>query len=166
MAIVQTNINYTYEIMRSDLYQLNYTYPFLQTQSIGYSVLGKTLPVVRLGRGQKHVFYSASFHANEWITSVLLMKFIEDYAVSYVRDFRLLGYRVRDLFNFASIYIMPMVNPDGVDLLTDYYSPTSAIYHSFQNIANNFPNIPFPSGWKANFNGVDLENLQPVRKAL
>ena len=62
MAIVQTNINYTYEVMRSDLYNLISTYPFLQMQNVGYSVLGKSLPVIRLGRGPKQVFYSGSFH--------------------------------------------------------------------------------------------------------
>lgn len=62
-SIVQTNINYTYSIMRSDLYELNITYPFLQIDTVGYSVLGKPIPVVRLGRGPKQVFYSASFHA-------------------------------------------------------------------------------------------------------
>ena len=48
MAIVQTNINYTYEIMINNLHDLNNKYPFLQIQTIGYSVLGKPLPVIRL----------------------------------------------------------------------------------------------------------------------
>lgn len=61
MAIVQTNINYTYEIMRSDIYELNITYPFIQVQNIGFSVLGKQLPIIRLGRGTKEVFYSSFF---------------------------------------------------------------------------------------------------------
>lgn len=159
MAIVQTNVNYTYEKMRSDLYQLNSTYPFLQVQWVGYSVLGKPLPVIRLGRGAKQVFYSASFHANEWITTVILMKFIEDYSSAYVNNGSLLGYYVKNLFLSTSIYIMPMVNPDGVDLVTGYYPIDSDIYHSFQSIASRYPDIPFPNGWKANFNGVDL-NLQ------
>lgn len=46
--IVNTNINYTYEIMMSNLHELNTKYPFLQVQNVGYSVLGKALPVVRL----------------------------------------------------------------------------------------------------------------------
>ena len=166
MAIVQTNNNYTYEIMRSDIYELNITYPFLQVQNIGFSVLGKQLPIIRLGRGEKEVFYSASFHANEWITSVVLMKFIEDYCIAYTNNSNLFGYNIRNLFRTVSIYIMPMVNPDGVNLVTGAYDMNSSIFRSFKNISDKYPAIPFPNGWKANSNGVDLKNYQPIRKVL
>ena len=48
MAIVQTNINYTYETMMYNLHELNNIYSFLQIQNTGYSVLGKKIPVIRL----------------------------------------------------------------------------------------------------------------------
>lgn len=163
MAIVKTNINYTYETMISDLHKLNTTYPFLQIQNAGYSVLEKSLPVIRLGRGQKEVFYSASFHAQEWITTVLLMKFIENYCVAYVNNTSIYGNKIRNLFRSTSIYIMPMVNPDGVDLVTGFYQPNSTIYNSFKNISDKYPDIPFPDGWRANFNGVDLNLQFPAR---
>lgn len=62
-SIVNTNINYTYETMKANLYELNIRYPFIQIDTVGYSVLGKSIPIIRLGRGPKEVFYSAFFHA-------------------------------------------------------------------------------------------------------
>lgn len=145
MSIVSTNVNYGYFLMQQNLTTLIRTYPFLNIQTVGNSILGKNIYVVKLGKGPKKVFYSASFHANEWITSVLLMKFIEDYCIAYNNNSRLYGYSIRNLFNSVSIYIMPMVNPDGVDLVTGFLNQNSYAYLRVQNIANQFPDIPFPS---------------------
>ena len=145
MSIVPTNVSYNYFLMSRNLASLNRTYPFLNIQTVGNSVLGKNIYVIKLGKGTKKVFYSASIHANEWITSVLLMKFIEDYCIAYNNNSRLYGYSVRRLFNSVSIYIMPMVNPDGVDLVTGNLNKTSLAYLNALNISRQFPDIPFPS---------------------
>lgn len=159
MSIVPTNLPYNSYILRQNIISLNTTFPFLNVQTVGNSVLGENIYVIKLGKGRKKVFYSASFHANEWITSILLMKFIEDYCNAYVNNGQLYGYSARNLFNSASIYIMPMVNPDGVNLVTGAIPLNSFAYLSAQRIARNFPEIPFVDGWKANIIGVDL-NLQ------
>lgn len=164
--IVRTNINYTYEIMENDIIALKNRYSFLKTGTIGYTVLGRPIPYVRLGTGEKEVLYSASFHANEWITTVVLMRFIEDFCKAYETNTNIYEYNAREIFSQTSIYLIPMVNPDGVDLVTGAVEPNSPIYENYQYLARNYPAIPFPSGWKANFNGMDLKNYKPVYKVL
>ena len=157
--IVPTNIPYNSSILQQNIEQLKARYNFLIAGNIGYSVLGKPIRFIRIGNGPNEVMYSGSIHANEWINSIVLMKFVEDYAKAYEQNGFIYGYSAREIFRQTSIYIVPMVNPDGVDLLTGAIPENTGRYHQFKYISLQFPGIPFPDGWKANFNGVDL-NLQ------
>ena len=159
-SIVPTNIPYNSSILQQNIEQLKARYNFLITGNIGYSVLGKPIRYIRIGNGPNEVMYSGSIHANEWINSIVLMKFVEDYAKAYEQNGFIYGYSAREIFRQTSIYIVPMVNPDGVDLLTGAIPENTGIYHQFKDISLQFPSIPFPDGWKANFNGVDFSNFQ------
>ena len=133
-------------------------YPFLTTGEIGRSVLGKPLWSLRLGAGENRVLYSAAHHANEWITAPLLMKFAEDLARAFARGERLAGYPAAEILDYAAITLIPAVNPDGIDLVTGELQAGEA-YAQAARIAADYPRFPFPSGWKANIRGTDL-NLQ------
>lgn len=160
---IPTTILYSSDIMELNLQSLKTRYPFLQWGTTGYSVLGKELPYIRIGHGNKTVFYNASHHANEWITSVLLMKFIETFCYAYVNKEKLSGFDVQNIFDTASIYIMPMVNPDGVDLVTGAIQEDNSAYRFATQISKSYPDIPFPNGWKANIAGTDLNLNYPAR---
>lgn len=163
--IINTNSPYNFNTLRDNVFLLMTTYPFLKLSTIGYSVLGLPLYCIRFGTGPKEIFYSASIHANEWITSPVLMKFVEDLCIAYSHNANIYGYSANSIFETTSIYIVPMVNPDGVNLVTSSLNKNSNSYMYAQYIANKYPDISFPSGWKANINGVDLKIYQPFFKS-
>ena len=103
------------------------------------------------------MLYSAAHHANEWLTATVLLKFLEDYAEALENDGELAGVPARELYETATIYLVPVVDPDGVDLVTG--AAAEEEQEQARALAAFYPSIPFPDGWKANLAGVDL-NLQ------
>lgn len=154
--VVDTNISYTYEVLENDIQGLKARYPFIEVGVAGKSVLGKNLYYVKLGSGPNEVFYNGAHHALEWITSPLLMKFIEDFSEAYVDDTSIRGYDIKDIWNRSTIYIMPMVNPDGVDLVIDGLQRDNPYYA--QLIRWNNGSTDFSQVWEANIRGVDLNH--------
>ena len=157
--IVKNNLIYNYNLMILNINSLKKKYPFLKVGKIGKSMLNRPIPYIKIGIGKKQVLYQSSIHANEWITALLSMKFIENFGKAYSKDKNIFGYRAKDLFADCSLYIIPMMNPDGVDLVTGCIRKGEKEYRKPEMISKKYSNIPFPSGWKANINGVDL-NLQ------
>ncbi len=156
--IVPTNVPYTSELNLALIEELKQRYPFIRTGNIGMSVLGTPIPFLQMGSGSKRVFYNAAFHANEWITVPVLLKFAEELAESFITEKPLNGVDVNTLLKKVSLYIVPMVNPDGVDLVNGAIL-SSSVLEKTERIAARYPDISYPAGWKANINGVDL-NLQ------
>ena len=110
--IVPTDISYTTDILDVNTNSLRIVYPFLQTGTIGTTVLGQPIRYIKFGNGPKEVLYVGSTHANEWITSPLLMKFLETLSKAYVNNLKVFGVDARELFDNVSLYIVPMLNPD------------------------------------------------------
>ncbi|SUY46604.1 zinc carboxypeptidase family protein [Clostridium putrefaciens] len=162
--VVDTNIDYTYEIMERDIVGLKARYPFIEGGVLGKSVLQKNLYYIKLGNGPNEVFYNAAHHSLEWITSTLLMKFIEEFSKAYSEDGIINGYRIKDIFSKSTIYIVPMVNPDGVDLVIDGLKRDNPYYSNL--IQWNKGNSDFSKDWQANIRGVDLNHNYDASWAL
>jgi len=156
LEVVYTNIDYTYDIMKKDLEGLKARYPFIEVSSAGKSELGKELYYVKLGSGPNKVFYNGSHHAIEWITTPLLMKFIENFSKAYALRQSIEGYNPVDIWNKSTIYVMPMVNPDGVDLVLNGIEKSNPYYNEL--IKWNNGSSDFSRNWSANIRGVDLNH--------
>lgn len=156
--VVPTDIDYCSELIGFCVTGLNARYPFLKIGNIGKSTMGKPIWSIILGTGKNRVAYNASHHANEWITTPILLKFVEDFSTKYASDGEIYGERASEIFNYSTICIIPAVNPDGIDLVTGALN-SGEFYMKAKKIALDYPVFPFPSGWKANIAGTDL-NLQ------
>ena len=159
MAIVKTDVPMTSQLCNETIDQLLQTYPFLRSELLTTTAFGRPIRTLVIGNGDRKVIYSASHHANEWITTPVLLKFAEELAEAIQSGGTLWGVKAENIAKAATIYLVPMVDPDGVDLVTGAIQPGTLQYESARRLADNYPNIPFPEGWKANLLGVDL-NLQ------
>ena len=159
MAIVDTTIPITSALCDQWLLQIAERYPFCRTELLGSTAFQRPIRSLVIGSGPRKVLYSAAHHANEWITSLILLKFAEDLAMALEENGPIGGVDAAAVAEAATIYMVPMVDPDGVDLVTGAIGPGSIPYEAAYALSQNYPNIPFPEGWKANLLGVDL-NLQ------
>ncbi len=135
-------------------------YAFLRGYDIGQSVLGRPLRVMEIGEGEKQIFVSATHHGNEWITALLLLRYAKNYAEAFATGGRICGEEAAFLCKQTKLYLLPLVNPDGADIamgmLDERYNAI------LLPMAKTRPDVPYPSGWKANFNGTDLNLNYPA----
>ncbi len=156
--VVPTSIDYTSRLVSYVVRGIAARYPFVTAGEMGKSVMGRPLWYMSAGSGDNLVFYNASHHANEWITTPVLLKFFEALAKAAASGGSIYGQSAQELLRRSSIYIAPLVNPDGVDLVTRALTE-GEYYENARRIAASYPQFSFPEGWKANIRGTDL-NLQ------
>lgn len=99
---------YGYEDLLKDIEKIK-TKSYAAVFSVGKSLCGREIFCIKCGFGNNKVFYNAAHHGLESVASSLLVKFalsLDDMCCAKLLD-------------AASIYIVPMVNPDGVQIVKD-----------------------------------------------
>ncbi|TLS36326.1 M14 family metallopeptidase [Pseudalkalibacillus caeni] len=158
--LVDPKQEYTYEIMVNDIRKLVTVYPFIRSGSIGESVMGKPIPEIRVGQGEKKVHFNGSFHANEWLATPLLMKFLNVYLFNLTSNKPIRGLQLPPLYDSTMLSVVPMVNPDGVNLVIN--GPPEETFYKELVLEINNAGTDFKR-WKANIRGVDLNNQFPAK---
>lgn len=146
---------FDYDTMLQLIYEIKDKFPFIKIGSIGESLLGRSLPLITLGKGKKSVIYIGAHHGMEWITSALLLNFVNDFCNDYVNGRCGSEISSRVLFETRKIFIIPMLNPDGVDYAINGISGQNALLSRIIKMndgSNDF------SHWQANARGVDLNH--------
>ena len=159
MAIVKTDVPMTAALCSETIDALVRAYPFCRSEVLTETAFGHPVKTLVIGDGARQVLFTAAHHANEWITAPVLLKFVEELAAGMRSGGKLWGVDARTIGRLVTIHTVPMVDPDGVDLVTGAIEPGTLQFAAAESLAAAYPGIPFPDGWKANLLGVDL-NLQ------
>lgn len=152
-SVIDVNKEYTYEDFQEDVWILKSKYKKqLQVHTIGKSEFGRKIYAVQIGTGEKSVLLSGAHHGREWITSLLTMKMTEDIAATMKNGDNFLG--------SYSIWIVPMINPDGVTIQQGKINKFP--FFSKRKIKKMNGGIDDFTRWKSNGLGVDLNRQYPA----
>ena len=128
-------------------------YPsYLECQSVGHSLLGREIPLLRIGRGEKAVLYLGSHHGTDLLVGEALLAFSREVLDYASRGLSQYGRPVEEMLRERSIYVLPCPNPDGVAYVKGEARAENPLWERAerQNGGDDF------SSWRANARGVDL----------
>ncbi|MGY4690148.1 M14 family metallopeptidase [Salibacterium sp. K-3] len=132
---------------------------WIHNEKIGTSVLGKPLWLFRAGSGSKKIFISGTWHGNEWLNTWLLMKFLSTLAEKAENGGIWNGIDIRALLHDTVLYVMPLVNPDGVELVQEGAAALDEHRDEIMDINGGMNDFRH---WSANAHGVDLNHQWPA----
>lgn len=146
---------YDYQRLTKDIHSLMENYEIAEGFNIGKSIMDKSIPCIRIGKGNKKILLAGAFHGLEYLTSAFLMKFAAEYIVHIMTDSEFFGYDANEIFENTSLYIVPMVNPDGVDIAIHGLDITNP-YH--RALISKVGIHSFNKVWQSNARGVDINH--------
>lgn len=119
----------------------------------GKSVLGRELWAVGFGQRRGSVVFAGGFHAQEWITVLLLTRFLEELAEAVTRRKALCGIHPHQALRGSGVIILPCANPDGLELVANGIKSAGMYKSTVQEISGGDL-----KGWNANVRGVDINH--------
>lgn len=130
---------------------MKYDYRFLLNEinrfpdafSIGKTHEGRNIFCIPIGTGKRSAVFAAAFHGLEYLTTPALLNFAHSYKNQSACSSRL------------TLYIVPMVNPDGVEIAQNGLSLKNPLH---RYIMEETGIIDFKNQWQANAKGVDINH--------
>jgi g-D-glutamyl-meso-diaminopimelate peptidase len=135
------------------LRQLERIHPSLQLFRGGRSACGREIPVIGIGNLKKAVLFAGATHGQEWLTALLLARFAEDFTAAWETDGELGDFSFSRLKSAKGLLLLPMLNPDGVEIACKGPSAAGEFRTLVEEIFRSNP-----ARWQANARGVDLNH--------
>ncbi len=148
-------MSYDYNQLIKDANKLTNKYPFVELYSIGESVMENKIYCLKMGKGTRKIFINGAHHGLEYLTSAFIMKFLSHWAECISEGIDFFEKNPVDLFNRVTLYAVPMVNPDGVDIAIHGMDITNPHHRKLISMVGIHS---FNKVWQANANGVDINH--------
>ena len=148
-------MEYDYAQFTMDADRLSKQYRKIKLFSIGESVMEKKLFCLKVGNGKRKLFINGAHHGLEYLSAAFIMKFLEEYVRCGECGDEFFGYDSLSLMKRTTLFAVPMVNPDGVDIAIHGIDVTNP-YH--RELISNVGIHSFNKVWQANVNGVDINH--------
>lgn len=152
---ISTDTPFDHARLTAALEHLAASYPFVEHTYLGTSILGRGIPLIKLGTGRRSVLYVGAHHGMEWITSALLVQFLEDFCDAYAHGRQTCGIFPAELCRLCTLYVLPMLNPDGVEYQIHGVAEENPLYERLLEMNGGSTDF---SRWQANARGVDLNH--------
>lgn len=143
----------SYENQKKYLYTLKNEYPFISVGSCGKSHAGREIFCFSVGRGNKKILYTAAYHAQEWLTALILLRFAQDICFCIKKRRDIFHINIAGALEKTQLVFVPCVNPDGVEVALNGPQSTPQFYNTLMDITNG----DF-SSFNANAAGVDINH--------
>lgn len=147
---------YSYDEMMVDIQQLGEKYPdLIQVSAVGTSLDNRIIFQIVLGNpnAPKAIYVQSSIHGREWMNTWIMMKSLEENLKNW-NTVLPNGETYGQIFEDCCIYLLPMVNPDGVTI--SQYGFDGIRNEELRNYGLSLKGASNPRRWKANARGVDL----------
>lgn len=142
-----------YETMQTYADLMTKEFSFLEKKVIGYSCVGREIYTLSYNGTADSVLFAAAFHAQEWLTSLVLLRFCENLCKSIAAGTEFCKINLRHAFTEKGFVFIPCVNPDGVEIAL-HGAASAGQYADFVRGIMHAD----PTAWNANARGVDLNH--------
>lgn len=156
---------YLYQDMLYDMKILLAKYSdLINIEDMGTTQDNREIWLFRIGSADasNKILIHGGIHGREYITCQLVMKQMVRFLELYRNNDTYKGYTYDELMDDTAIYVIPMVNPDGMSIsqLGIEGIQTDSVYLNLGEIAamdgRNLTDSSYLASWKANARGVDL----------
>ena len=142
-----------YAYIKKSICSLQAEYPFLKVEIAGRSTCGRKIFALRFGRSANPVLIAACFHAQERLTALVTLRFIERLCLSAKNRQTMCGIDIGGALSRREIIFVPCVNPDGVEIALHGEETAGKYRDCVERAMSESHDL-----WNANARGVDLNH--------